>query len=415
MAPGATPGFNSCGDLEIVGGPVDNPVPVVFRGVDRAAFAVAFAGKLRKAGLLAGLTETGDLVGALEACTLDSPEAVYWALRVTTVRRHSDLAVFDRVFTDAPQLPLNRGTEPPGNRRDDVHVPVRADTQRATEGGGLPWATRPTPVAGAEDTTDGPTVPILRPNAFSVLAERPFEDLDANRIEQLGAALRDELTHWPTRRTRRHEADPGGRRVALRATVALSRRTAWEPVEIVRQRPVRRPRRVVLLCDVSASMQAQAAAYPHLMRAFTTVAEAEAFAFATRLTRLTAALRQTSPRQAIEQATEAVTDRFGGTRIAANLGALLDSYHGNVLRGALVIVASDGWDTDPPERLAAVMARLRRRAYRTLWLNPRAGAPGFAPRVAAMAAALPFCDVMLPAATFADLTAVARHLRGEIR
>jgi uncharacterized protein with von Willebrand factor type A (vWA) domain len=396
---------------------VDNPVPVVFRGIDRAAFAVSFAGKLRKAGLPAGLTETGDLVGALEACSLDSPEAVYWALRVATVRRRLDLATFDRVFasifTDAPQLPLDRGTEPPGNRRDDRHVPVRADTERAADGGGLPWATRPTPVAASPSPADrdGPTVPVLRPSDRATLADRPFEDLDATQVEQLGAALRGELTHWPTRRTRRHETGPAGRRVALRATVALSRRTAWEPVEIVRQRPVRRPRRVVLLCDVSASMQAQAAAYLHLMRAFTTVADAEAFAFATGLTRLTPALRQTSPRQAIAHATELVTDRFGGTRIAANLHALLDSYHGNVLRGALVVLASDGWDSDPPDRLTAAMARLRRRAYRILWLNPRAGAPGFAPRVAAMAAALPFCDAMLPAATFADLTAVAHHLR----
>jgi uncharacterized protein with von Willebrand factor type A (vWA) domain len=388
---------------------------VVLRGVDRAAFAVSFAVRLREAGVPAGLTETGDLIGALQACRLDSPGALYWALRVTTVRRQADLAAFDRVFatifTDAPQLPLNRGTEPPGNHRDDVHVPVRADSQRAAEAGGLPWATRPSPVAAEPTPADtGPAVPLLRPSALAALAERPFEDLDARQIEQLGAALRDELTGWPTRRTRRHEVHGAGRRVALRATVALSRRTAWEPVEIARQRPIRRPRRVVLLCDVSASMQAQAAAYLHLMRAFTTVADAEAFAFATGLTRLTQALRQTSPRQAIAQATEAVTDRFGGTRIAANLSALLDSHHGNTLRGALVLLASDGWDSDPPDRLATAMARLRRRAHRILWLNPRAGAPGFTPRVAAMAAALPFCDAMLPAATFADLIAAARRL-----
>lgn len=387
----------------------------LLRGIDRAAFAVSFAGRLRAAGVPTGLTETGDLVGALRACSLDSPDAVYWALRVATVRRQADLAAFDRVFAaifaDAPPLPLNRGAEPPGGRRDDVHVPVRAATDRLADGGGLPWATRPTPVAAEAGPADsGPAVPLLRPSALAALAERPFEELDPLQTEQLGVALRDELTSWPTRRTRRHRAGPGGRRVALRATLARARRTAWEPVDVVRQRPVRRPRRVVLLCDVSASMRAQAAAYLHLMRAFTRVADAEAFAFATTLTRLTPALRQTSARAAIAQATDAVTDRFGGTRIAANLTALLDSHHGNTLRGAVVIVASDGWDSDPPDRLAAAMARLGRRAYRILWLNPRAGAPGFTPRVAAMAAALPFCDAMLPAATFADLTGVARHL-----
>jgi uncharacterized protein with von Willebrand factor type A (vWA) domain len=241
---------------------VDNPVPVVLRGVDRAAFAVAFAHRLREAGLPAGLTETGDLVRALECCRLDTSEAVYWALRVTTVRRQPDLAIFDRVFAsifaDAPPLPMNRGIEPSRHRRDGLHVPVRADTDRRTDGGGLPWATRPTPVAAEASPAGehGPRVPVLRPSALAALAGKPFEDLDADQLEQLGAALRDELARWPARRTRRHEIDPAGRRVALRATVALSRRTAWEPLVIVRQRPVRRPRRVVLLCDVSASMRA---------------------------------------------------------------------------------------------------------------------------------------------------------------
>ena len=173
---------------------------------------------------------------------------------------------------------------------------------------------------------------------------------------------------------------------------------------------MRRPRRVVMLCDVSESMRAQAPAYLHLMRAFATVCEAEVFAFATALTRLTPALRQNSARAAIEQASAAVGDRFGGTRIASNLTALLDSHHGNALRGAIAIVASDGWDSEPAERMTVAMRRLRRRAYKILWLNPRAGAPGFRPDVAAMAAAAPFCDELLPAATFADLTDVVRRL-----
>jgi uncharacterized protein with von Willebrand factor type A (vWA) domain len=105
------------------------------------------------------------------------------------------------------------------------------------------------------------------------------------------------------------------------------------------------------------------------------------------------------------RATETVTDRFGGTRIAANIESLLASHHGNALRGGVVIVASDGWDSDPPGALATAMARLSRRAYQIIWLNPRAGMPGFAPQVAAMAAALPYCDRLMPAATFADLQA----------
>jgi uncharacterized protein with von Willebrand factor type A (vWA) domain len=159
-------------------------------------------------------------------------------------------------------------------------------------------------------------------------------------------------------------------------------------------------------------VRAYATAYLHLMRAAVIATDAEVFAFATTLTRLTPALSHRSVDEAIEQASRAVTDRFGGTRIASNVRALLRSRHGGVIRGAIVIIASDGWDGDEPAELAAGMARLRRRAHRVIWLNPRAAAAEYAPLVGAMAAALPFCDDLVPAHTLramADvLTAITR-------
>ncbi|XVU22585.1 vWA domain-containing protein [Actinoplanes sp. CA-054009] len=389
------------------------PAPVLLRGTDRAAFAVAFVERLRRAGIGAGLTETGDLVHALEVSPPVSVEALYWTARVSVVRRQGDLEAFDRVFRavfdEAPPLPLTRGAVPP-SKRDDVHLAVPHGGDETAAGGGLPWATLPPAVAAAEPSDSPLHTPERRPSALAALAELPFEELDPESLTLLGDALRASLDRWPTRRTRRHAADPAGRRIALRPTIARARRTAWEPVTVVRHRPVRRPRRAVLICDVSESMRAQAAAYLHMMRAFTLIADAEVFAFATTLTRLTPALRRTSAEEAMAHATDAVGDRFGGTRIATNLAALLDSHHGNSLRGALVIVASDGWDSDPPARMTAAMARLRRRAHQIVWLNPRAGAPGFAPKVAGMAAALPFCDHLLPAATFTDLSAAVQIL-----
>ena len=386
---------------------------MLLRGTDRAAFAVAFVTRLRAAGLATGLTETGDFVHALDVSPPLTLDALYWTARIALMRRQADLTTFDdvfaAVFADAAPLPLTRAALPPG-RRDDVHVAVPEGAGDVAPGGGLPWATLPPAVAAAEPGDAPLRSPERRPSDLAASEGRPFEQLDADETERLGEALRAALTRWPTRRTRRHAADPAGRRVALRPTIARARRTAWEPVIVVRERPVRRPRRVALLCDVSESMRAQATAYLYLMRACTLVADAEVFAFATTLTRLTPVLRHTSAREAVERASRAVTDRFGGTRIATNIAALLDSHHGNALRGGLVIVASDGWDSDPPERMAAAMARLRRRAYRILWLNPRAGAPGFAPRAGGMAAALPFCDRLLPAATFADLAQAAGQL-----
>jgi uncharacterized protein with von Willebrand factor type A (vWA) domain len=143
-------------------------------------------------------------------------------------------------------------------------------------------------------------------------------------------------------------------------------------------------------------MQAQLPAYLLLMRALAEVADAETFAFATRLTRVTG----TAPE---------VQDGLGGTKIASAVRALV-RHHGERLRGAVVIIASDGWDSDPPEELAAAMARVHRRAHRVVWLNPRAGSDGFAPTVAGMAAALPHCDDLLPAATFRDLRAALHSI-----
>jgi hypothetical protein len=129
---------------------------------------------------------------------------------------------------------------------------------------------------------------------------------------------------------------------------------------------------------------------------------------------LTTVLKLQSLDVAIEQATSTVVDRYGGTRIASNIRALLRSRYGGCLRGAIVLVASDGWDSEPPEAMTAAMARLKRRAHRVLWLNPRAAAPGFQPLVGSMAAALPFCDEFMPADTIGELADVVRAIRATI-
>jgi uncharacterized protein with von Willebrand factor type A (vWA) domain len=164
----------------------------------------------------------------------------------------------------------------------------------------------------------------------------------------------------------------------------------------------------VLVCDVSQSMEPYAAAYLPLMRVAPMVNRSEVFAFATSLTRLTVVLRHTSPELAVELAGRRVADRFGGTRIAANLRHLLGSHHGDSVRGAVVVIASDGWDSDDPAELAVVMRRLRRRAHQVVWVNPRKTAPGYAPLVGAMVAALPHVDAMLPAGTVRELAEVIR-------
>ncbi|MCI3241875.1 vWA domain-containing protein [Streptomyces spinosisporus] len=394
--------------------------------VDRAAFAVAFATRLRQRGVAVGLTAAQDFVRALVAVPPLSRTALYWSARVTLVRRRPDLArfdeVFDAVFGEAllsvdPNARRNSGRSDPrgGGTRSPAPLDPYDVSGASADRGGLPWVTLP-PVADAEHRDDVTlSVPQRLPSDLAGALDTPFEQLDAEQAQLLGRWLERGLREWPVRRSRRYAVRPGGPRVAIRETAARARRTGWDPVHLVRTGPVHRPRRVVVLCDVSRSMQAQAMAYLHLMRALALTTHAEVFAFATSLTRLTTTLGRRSAESALSEATERVADRFGGTRIAHCLSTLLASHHGGTVRGAVVLIGSDGWDGDPPERLAAVMARLRRRAHMVIWLNPRAASPGFVPRTTTMTAALPYVDVLLPADSFADLLRVpgevARYAR----
>ena len=152
-------------------------------------------------------------------------------------------------------------------------------------------------------------------------------------------------------------------------------------------------------------MQPYASTCLHLMRAAVRRRDrgAEAFAFATTVTRLTPVLAHRSAEVAVARANRLVTDRYVGTHIAESLRAVVASPHGSALRGAVVVIGSDGWDSDDPAQLATAMARVRRRARRAVWLNPRAADPAYRPLVGAMAAARPYCDAFLPAHSIAAL------------
>jgi uncharacterized protein len=372
--------------------------------VDRAAFVVALGQRLREAGIPVSLT-------ALESCThalgLSPPTqmlALYWRCRVTLVHRAHDLAtfdaVFDAVFRDASRPLEGQATGPAGHaREDDTLLPLTSRTAGTGEDGGLPWHTLPRRVDHEAGSAEGRALPEPLPSSLDALTDTPFEELDEQQLALVGAALATWVRRWPVRQGRRLRVHPSGGPVALRETINASRRTAWEPVELRRTKPVPRPRTVTVVVDVSRSMQPYATAYLHLTHALAGAGRAEAFAFSTSLTRITPALRHRSPARAMELATEQVADRYGGTLLASSLRSLVTSRHGNALRGGILVVASDGWDNDDPELLARVLARIRLRTHRIVWLNPRAAAPGFEPLVGSMAAALPYCDDFTAAST----------------
>jgi hypothetical protein len=382
---------------------------------------VSFVQRLRTAGITVGFSNMATFSEALGHVAPDALGSLYWTARISLIKRESDLKLFDEVFR-AVFDEVHGGLDPHARRQslptpkseEDSYAPIPGDDDALDEeGSGTTWTSAPRTVAGDHDDEDGLVLPQRLANDVEGLADTPFPDFDAADLAVLSTWLNDALRDWPSRRSRREIPHHAGQRIALRHTLARSRRTGFEPINLVFATQSRKHRRVVMICDVSQSMESYAMAYLHLMRAAALMTQAEVFAFATTLTRLTSVLAHKSPDVAIDQATATVTDRYGGTKIASNLRALLRSRFGDRLRGAIVLVASDGWDSEPPEQMTEVMQRLRRRAHRIIWLNPRAAAPGYQPLVGSMAAALPYCDRFLPADTLRALADVVRAITEE--
>ncbi|MBX7431873.1 VWA domain-containing protein [Mycobacterium sp. Y57] len=392
--------------------------PLLLRGVDRAALAVALVARLRAAGVVVSASGPGCFVAALGALTPMTRRDLYWIARLTLVNRAEDIAAFDAVF-DAVFTGVALGMDPASRKATAGgavgSVPDAAPGEGAAlDGAGLPWVTPPRSVSAA-DAADAPvTLPDVLPSRLALRADEPFENFDEDDLRLIGGWLEQSVARWPRRRTLRRERCDHGPRIDLRATMRASRTTGWETLRLTRTRPRPRPRRIVLLCDVSRSMQPYVAIYLHLMRAVMLRPRAirpEVFAFATSLTRLTPVLAHRSAEVALSRANAKVSDRYGGTRLGASLADLVGGPHGNVLRGAVVVIASDGWDADPPENLDRAMARLRRRAALVAWLNPRAAAPDFRPLAGSMAAALPYCDVFLPAHSLSGVREMLERLQ----
>jgi hypothetical protein len=394
----------------------------LFAGVDRAAFAAAFAQRLRRVGLDAPLSATERFTAGLSVAEPLDRGDLYWLARISFVTRHEQIPLFDSVFAavfDEPSLlpPTRRGAPPPMQRSEDaqLHGVQSRGPDQAEAGAGLPWATRPAVVGRAQEDADAETrLPELLASAGERLADKPFDELDEDELRIAGLLLETAFSRWPERRSRRRRYGRRGASIAYRPTLRRALRSGGEPIEILRLRPRVRPRPVVALVDVSGSMESFARGYLHVMRALAVAGRAEVFAFATSLTRLTAALRHHSAVEAVAHASELVRDRFGGTRLATSIGELLhDPVWSSQVRGALVLIASDGCDTDPPDILRERMARLRRLAHEVVWINPRIVAPDYEPLVGGMAAALPFCDRLLSGHSLAAIDEVIEAIVGD--
>ncbi len=379
--------------------------------LDLPPLAAAFGRRLREAGLPITPERPAAFAEALTLVRPISRRRLYWTARGVFVSDRTQAgafdAVFDEVFGDGRQ-----GELPDDAPLTRVGPDERRETGSARPGDGEPDERGHTTAAARGDgpgTDDAPEIPVPLAMASDEerLAGRSFEALEPHELAQVQRLMTGLRLATPLRRTRRHEESRHGRRVDLRRTLRASLHTEGQPLRLARRERRLQPRRLVLLCDISGSMEPYARAYLQFLAAAGSGPHAEAFVFATRLTRVTRALQARNPDRAIQRAAATAPDWSSGTRIGDALKAFTDR-HGRrgMARGAVVVILSDGWERGDPQLVGREMERLARLAHRIVWVNPRLSGREFSVQAGGMRAALPHCDALVSGHSFEALKEV---------
>jgi uncharacterized protein len=383
--------------------------------------AVGLTTALHGAGLPVTPERAAGLARSLRLVPPVDRSALYWTCRIALVTDRAQLPTFDAVFSaifDGRLDPAdNRGdpNAPPPIGAEPRTRPAPPDSRPGTPGAPTGGATAT--ASGADDDGGETERELLLAVASTEerLRQTSFADLTDAELTGVRELVRRLVLSTPERRSRRiRPTRRRGDRLDLRRTVRAAHRTGGDPVRLVHATRRRTPRRLVLLCDVSGSMEPYTRVYLTLLQGAVAGARAEAFVFSTRLTRLTRELSVRDPDQALARAGATTSDWAGGTRLADGISRFVAG-HGRrgLARGAVVVVLSDGWATDEPADVAEAMRRLRRLAHRIVWVNPRKAAPGYEPLVAGMRAALPYCDAFVSGHSLAALEQVVTAVAEE--
>lgn len=369
---------------------------------DATRIPVAFCRALRTAGLAVSVADTVDYARALTALGLTQRNRLYWAGRATLVRDPEHVGTYDATFADFFDGVTSHGLASEAS----TSLIIAHDAPTEAE----PDEPRP------PDSERHPTAPVLavRWSRAEVLADRDFASLSAEEFDEARRLIGELKFDGPTRRSRRHRPSRRRNRLDVRATVRAAARHGGELVRPAYRAPIRKPRRVVILCDVSGSMEPYTRALLRFVQA-TVVARrsVEVFTLGTRLTRITAALDSRDPDAALVAVTARVPDLGGGTRLGEMFRAFNDQWGiQGTARGAIVVIVSDGWDRGEPDVVGREMARLRRVAHRIVWVNPLKAGEGYAPLARGMAAALPSIDDFVAGHSLASLRDLADIIQG---
>lgn len=370
---------------------------------DVGRIATAFATTLRRLGIPVSTGDAVTFVEALGQVGIEDRAGVYWAGRATLVRRPEHLAAYEHGFA---AFWLQRELIRTSREVQPVVLAVDDGVEDEPESDEAP-----------DDGDDGARTISVRYSPAEVLRHKDFAEYTDAEFDEARKLMADLRLGGSLRRSHRLRRSKGGRRTRhpdLRRTVHRSLRLHGEPIERAFLEASERPRRIVLLCDVSGSMETYSRALLRFLHAAVVGrTRVEAFALGTRLTRLTRELSSHDPDAALAKAADAVRDWSGGTRLGDVLRQFNDEWGvRGMARGAVVVILSDGWDRGEADELGRQMARLHKVAHRVVWVNPLKVTPGYAPIARGMAAALPHVDEFIEGHSLVSLEHLADVVAG---
>ena len=349
------------------------------RTIDR--HLVEFVETLRKKGISISLGSTLEFGRALAETGINRRESVYWSGRATLAIQPEDIEIYDQVFDQH----WNRETPQLEEVPDLNPLTLLFD--------------EPSELPEAEEEPTGITEEAInvRYSRTEILAGKDFAKCTEEELEELYKVMRQLRLHGQNKRSRRLKTSRNGRYLDLRRTMKAALRIGGDPIQLFFQNPGERPRRLVLLLDVSGSMETYARSLIRFVHAAIAGRnQVEAFTLGTRLTRLTRELSSRDPDVALSRAAQTVPDWSGGTRLGEGLRLFNDEWGiRGMARGATVVILSDGWDRGETEILEEQMERLSRVSHQIVWVNPLKATPGYEPLAKGMSAALPYIDHFL--------------------
>ena len=387
---------------------------------------VVFGRFMRQSGLKVDPGRQLELARALSVIDMSRREDFEAAARASIVTRREENALFNQAFARFWQAVRGEAEfNMPGHLLDQVPggLPDDAEPVEQREGDSNAQQRQVAVIQdsdadGADDAADANEpidndARVVTYSAAEILRDKDFADCTAEELAQARRLMRRIRLHFGMRRTRRFRPHHGGRRFDPRTTLRRGARHGWEYIIPAFRAPRKRLRPLVVLCDISGSMERYSRLLLHFCYALQHRARhVESFVFGTRLTRITRQLRYGGIDEAIQRVSEDVIDWSGGTRIGESLSLFNRIWARRVLgRGAIVVIISDGWDRGDVSQLRREMARLQRSSHRLVWLNPLLGTPEYRPLTQGIVAALDFVDDFLPAHSLASLEALAVALQ----